>query len=639
VVDEAVRDAGLRRDVSNARRFVPAPRKRAYGGVQDLPAPVDGGRTGRRHGRESLDRTKLESGAVGLRICLVTPFSWSQPHSVNEHVEGVAEELRRRGHAVTVLAPSNRARDLAAGRRALQTGASADVIALGPAVPISRRSQMGVPVGVRENLTLALAEGRYDVVHGFEPGLPSLSYLALREAQTLAVATFFSSDRLAYPPGKTQRERLLGRVDALLATTEATAAAARERFPGDFTVLSEAVDVERFAPTEKRRLIVAEWRPPMRPIARSLLRALRELPDWELVFVRTRTTFGRPFVPRAVFDRVAIRTLRTGESRRELLNAAAIFVPAPQGLNRLRLEAAASGAAIAEPPGVDEQPELAAAAVARLAEDAGHRGREQAAARAWAKPQSFAAVAGTLADLYARLSTRRRPRADGDPLADRPWILTDLHLHTSWSSDCQIPVEDLVDHAEEQGLGAIAITDHNVFGGALEAVELANGRDLIVIPGEEIKTDHQGEVIGLFLREEIPRGMTFADTIAAIGEQDGIVYLPHPFDRIHTCPDPATVHRHLAEIDILEVYNARLLFDAYNEEALRFARKYGLTMGAGSDAHVLQGVGTGVMRMRAFDGPEEFLLSLRTAQVLRRPRSLLYLQSLKWAAQAKERVR
>jgi hypothetical protein len=62
-------------------------------------------------------------------------------------------------------------------------------------------------------------------------------------------------------------------------------------------------------------------------------------------------------------------------------------------------------------------------------------------------------------------------------------------------------------------------------------------------------------------------------------------------------------------------------------------------MGAGSDAHVLQGVGTGAMRMRAFDGPDEFLASLRTAHVLRRPRSLLYLQSLKWAAQAKERVR
>src|SRR5919204_6949937 len=95
-----------------------------------------------------------------LRVCLVTPFSWSQPHSVNEHVEGVARELRELGHTVTVLAPSNRARELAEGRRVLQRGGTADVIALGPAVPVSRRSHMGVPVGVRANLALALGAGR-----------------------------------------------------------------------------------------------------------------------------------------------------------------------------------------------------------------------------------------------------------------------------------------------------------------------------------------------------------------------------------------------------------------------------------------------------------------------------------------------
>jgi hypothetical protein len=82
-----------------------------------------------------------------------------------------------------------------------------------------------------------------------------------------------------------------------------------------------------------------------------------------------------------------------------------------------------------------------------------------------------------------------------------------------------------------------------------------------------------------------------------------------------------------------------LLFEAYNDEALRFARKYGLAMGAGSDAHVVQGIGTGRLRMPTFDGPEEFLAAIRLAQIQRRPRSLLYLQSLKWAAQAKERVR
>ena len=95
--------------------------------------------------------------------------------------------------------------------------------------------------------------------------------------------------------------------------------------------------------------------------------------------------------------------------------------------------------------------------------------------------------------------------------------------------------------------------------------------------------------------------MSMGDTIAAIREQGGIVYLPHPFDRLHTIPDAGTLHRHLAEIDVFEVYNARLLFEGFNDEALRFARKYNLTMGAGSDAHVLQGVGTGLVRLRAFE--------------------------------------
>src|SRR6478672_3150629 len=206
---------------------------------------------------------------MALRICLVTPFAWSQPHDVNEHVAGVALELRALGHSVTVLAPSNRASDLAAGRRALLNGIDDEVVALGPAVPISRRSRMGVPVGARANLSLALALGQFDVVHGFEPGLPSLSYLALRDAQALTVATFLSPARLGYPPGRAQRERLLGRLDTLLATSEETAAAAAERLPGDYRVVSPGVDVDRFRPAAKRKLVVYEWRPTERPLARS----------------------------------------------------------------------------------------------------------------------------------------------------------------------------------------------------------------------------------------------------------------------------------------------------------------------------------------------------------------------------------
>jgi predicted metal-dependent phosphoesterase TrpH/glycosyltransferase involved in cell wall biosynthesis len=572
-------------------------------------------------------------------VALVTPFAWSQPHDVNEHVEGLARELRARGHRVTVLAPSNRARDLAAGRRALSKGLTTDFVALGPAVPISRRSRMGVPVGVHANLVVALTTGGFDIVHGFEPGLPSLSYLALRDASALTVATFFSPERLTYPPARTRRERLLTRLDALLATSEETAAAAAERFPGRYELVPAGVDLELFAPEEKRKVVVLEWRQSERPLLRALVRELGALPDWELVLLRTRPLASRPPLPRTLRGRVRVRTALDGAARAEVLRSAAVFVPSVEGVARVELEARAAGAAVASPEGRFEQPELAAAEAARLLEDDAFRAGRAGEGLAEARAQSFTALADRVTEVYDGIARRRRPAAPRSPLESRDWMFVDLHMHTNWSHDCSIDVDELLDHAEAEGLGAIAITDHNVFGGALEAVAKARGRKLIVIPGEEVKTDGQGEVIGLFLTEEIPRGMSFAETVEAIRGQGGLVYVPHPFDRLHAIPDPATIHRHLAEIDVFEVYNARLLFEAYNDEALRFARKYNLTAGAGSDAHVLQGVGTGAVRMRRFDSPEEFLLSLRSAEVLRHPKSLAYLQGLKWVAQAKERVR
>jgi predicted metal-dependent phosphoesterase TrpH/glycosyltransferase involved in cell wall biosynthesis len=579
---------------------------------------------------------------MALRICLVTPFAWSQPHPVNEHVAGAADALRALGHNVTVLAPSTRARDLAAGRRTLRRLARGDrrlddFVALGPALPLAPRNRIGVPVGVRANLGLVLTRGAFDVVHGHEPGLASLSYLALRDTGTIAVATFHDPERLGYPPGKAQRARLLGRIDALTATSPVTAAAAAARYPGEYRLLPAGVDTKLFAPATEQRRFVLEWDPDARPVARTAIRALRALPGWELAVLRPSGLAGRPYVPRDLRDRVSVHVVGPAGVRSALLGGAAGMVAGADESSRLRLEAAATGTPLIAPPARLAQPELVAAEMQRLAGDAEYRRAQSKAARATAETESFAELGKALDELYRSLLRRRRAPEASDPLEDRPWILADLHMHTEHSHDCSIPVADLLDHAERIGLGAIAVTDHNVFSGALEAVELARGTRLRVIPGEEVKTDGQGEVIGLFLEQEVPRGRPMGETIAAIREQGGLVYLPHPFDRLHAIPDAATLHRHLAEIDVLEVFNARLLRDSFNDEAARFARKYNLLAGAGSDAHVLQGVGTGLVRMRAFETPEEFLLSLRSAEILRRPKSLLYLQGLKWMAQARER--
>ena len=574
---------------------------------------------------------------------MVTPFAWSQPHPVNEHVRAASDELRRRGHEVVVLAPSNRAADLAQGRRALRRlGAEGEplsgIVTLGPAVPVSRKSRLGVPIGVRANLELALGADSFDVLHAHEPGLPSLSYLALRDSQAISVATFHSPERLAYPPSKKQRERLLSRIDGLTAVGEETLAAARARFPGDYQSLPYGIELDRIRASRPAERFLFEWRADELAHGRAALRELRGLPGWELVFVRTSPLSGRPYVPRALRDRVSVRTALDGESRARLLVGAAGLVPAQRGLRRFRAEAAAAGVPLVDPAGASEQPELVGAALGRLAADPDWRRQQAAEARESSEAESAEVLGNELETLYESVLGRRRKlvRPPAEPLADRPFILADLHMHTDHSHDCAVPVADLLDYADAQGLGAIAITDHNVFAGAEEAVQLALGRDLVVIPGEEIKTE-RGEVIGLFLREKIERGLPMADTIGAIREQGGVVYLPHPFDRLHTIPDAPTLHRHLPEIDVFEVYNARLLFEGFNDEALRYARKYNLTMGAGSDAHVLQGVGTGLVRMRAFENAAEFLISLRSAEIVRRPKSLVYLQGLKWVAQSRAR--
>jgi len=238
--------------------------------------------------------------------------------------------------------------------------------------------------------------------------------------------------------------------------------------------------------------------------------------------------------------------------------------------------------------------------------------------------------------IYGELVARRHD-PDGDHalrrrLAGRPLIDVDLHMHTDHSGDCATPVEVLLTTARERGLGAIAVTDHNEISGALAARERARELDIgvQVIVGEEVKTAGEGEVIGLFIEELIPRGMSMAETIAEIRRQGGLVYVPHPFDRLHSVPDYEHLLGIVEEVDAIEVFNPRVAIGAFNEEAARFAAKYRIVAGAGSDSHVAQGLGSVRIRMRSFDGPAEFMQSLRDAEIITRPTSLLYVQALKF---------
>ncbi len=233
-------------------------------------------------------------------------------------------------------------------------------------------------------------------------------------------------------------------------------------------------------------------------------------------------------------------------------------------------------------------------------------------------------------------SVRKRVRhgAPGPMRAD--WINADLHIHSNFSNDSASTVQSILATAREIGLGAIAIADHNEIQGALLAKELAGG-DPFVIVAEEVKTS-EGEVIGLFLEGLIPKGLTFDQTLSLIKEQGGLVYVPHPFDVLRTTPSYRTLVDNLHRIDVIEIYNGKVALSSFNLSAERFAAKYNIVAGAGSDAHVLQGLGTAMLRMPRFHDQESFMAALWEADIIARRKSLLYLQSLKLLQTTLDRV-
>jgi hypothetical protein len=256
----------------------------------------------------------------------------------------------------------------------------------------------------------------------------------------------------------------------------------------------------------------------------------------------------------------------------------------------------------------------------------------------YAAANSWDSVAARFEEIYSEVRSRRHDLIPSkqpkphirDRVARRKRIDVDLHMHTNHSHDCATPVEVLLETAKVQGLGAIAVTDHNIVSGAHVAAELADEYGVKVIIGEEVKTKDQGEVIGLFINEQIPKGVTLQEAIADIKRQGGLVYVPHPFDRMHSVPDYKNLLEVLDDIDAIEVFNPRVAFSAFNDEAARFAAKYRIVAGAGSDSHVAQGLGSVRINMFDFDGPEEFLESLREADIARSPSSLVYVQAMKF---------
>lgn len=166
----------------------------------------------------------------------------------------------------------------------------------------------------------------------------------------------------------------------------------------------------------------------------------------------------------------------------------------------------------------------------------------------------------------------------------------------------------------------VAITDHDTLAGALDFHTRAPDRFLV---GEEINTS-EGELIGLFLEQEVPGGLSLQETIARVRAQDGLVGASHPLDRWRDqgigAETLAAVHE---QLDFVEVLNARMIHESDNHQAQEMAARWGLPGSAGSDAHAPFEVGRAYVEQPAFEGREDFLDSLGQGEICGRVSSPL----------------
>ena len=188
----------------------------------------------------------------------------------------------------------------------------------------------------------------------------------------------------------------------------------------------------------------------------------------------------------------------------------------------------------------------------------------------------------------------------------------DLHLHTHASWDCLSHPEEILERARERGIQRLAMTDHNRLEVSLAMHEKYPDR---VIPGEEVRTQEGIDLIGLYIRREIPRGTPAREACRMIRDDGGVVYLPHPY-----APGKGQSGRHAEAlaplVDVVEVFNARLHPGRLNEPALELARLHGKLQGAGSDAHTVGEVGGGWVEVpRHENTPQEFLEALARSRV------------------------
>jgi predicted metal-dependent phosphoesterase TrpH len=192
-------------------------------------------------------------------------------------------------------------------------------------------------------------------------------------------------------------------------------------------------------------------------------------------------------------------------------------------------------------------------------------------------------------------------------------MLVDFHIHSYASKDSATLPAQLVHIARRKGLGRIVITDHNSITGALAARELDPE---LVIVGEEIFTS-RGEILAVFVTQEIPPGLTPQQTILRLRDQGAFISVSHPYDGWRNGAwQESDLLEILPLVDAIEIFNARCLHTNANQLAQHCASVHNLPGTAGSDAHAAFELGSACLELPAFDNADGLRLVIGDARVV-----------------------
>lgn len=196
--------------------------------------------------------------------------------------------------------------------------------------------------------------------------------------------------------------------------------------------------------------------------------------------------------------------------------------------------------------------------------------------------------------------------------ANIPLIKADLHIHSCYSKDAVNSLDDIIRRCKAKNIGCIAVSDHGTTEGAILLQKMAPFK---VIVAEEILTPH-GEIMGMFLKDTIPSGLSVGETIMSIREQNGIVCIPHPCDRYRSSAlQIAILETIVGEIDLIEMFNARTIPLQNMSRPKQFITRHNLRKGAGSDAHTPGEIGRAYITMPDFSNRDDFLKAVEQGKI------------------------